>query len=200
MVDGTAILNSREKGCVLPVVPFELPKTERERRLLRYRQSDSKIPMKIHTFLLSFVPILQLCTSYPLDTPHTRRASLQRALDLSTGAAAVGASLVVIALPTQASAVLSSKPCVAGIGDGCVDLATDNDLIRSLQMQSAAKREVYAKVCSLSLDGLLVGAMNNSDNPCYSQLPRTKLVCWLRDFSLNGAPGIQKCLLYEKLP
>ena len=44
------------------------------------------------------------------------------------------------------TAVLSSKYCASGVGEGCNDLSEGNDLIRSLQEKSAMNREKYARV------------------------------------------------------
>jgi len=41
--------------------------------------------------------------------------------------------------------VLQSKGCALGVGEGCDDIAGGNELIRKLQGQSAAKKEVYIK-------------------------------------------------------
>jgi hypothetical protein len=43
-------------------------------------------------------------------------------------------------------AVISSKACASGKGEGCDDLAEGNDFIRSLQQKSAANADIYAKV------------------------------------------------------
>ena len=43
------------------------------------------------------------------------------------------------------AAVLQSKGCALGVGDGCDDIAAGNELIRKLQERSAANREVYIK-------------------------------------------------------
>jgi hypothetical protein len=42
-------------------------------------------------------------------------------------------------------AVVWSKACASGRGDGCDDLAEGNEFIRSLQQKSAAKADFYAK-------------------------------------------------------
>jgi hypothetical protein len=47
---------------------------------------------------------------------------------------------------TTTTAVLSSKYCASGVGEGCNDLSEGNDLIRSLQEKSAMNREKYARV------------------------------------------------------
>lgn len=48
--------------------------------------------------------------------------------------------------PPPAEAVLSSKYCASGVGEGCTDLSEGNDLIRSLQEKSATNRERNEKV------------------------------------------------------
>lgn len=57
----------------------------------------------------------------------------------------VGAS-VYLASATPANAVLSSKYCASGTGDGCADLAEGNEFIKSLQQKSAANKDKNEKV------------------------------------------------------
>ena len=56
--------------------------------------------------------------------------------------AATACSTSILLLPGQPSnAVISSKTCAYGTGDGCDDLAEGNELIRQLQAKSAANKE-----------------------------------------------------------
>jgi hypothetical protein len=48
---------------------------------------------------------------------------------------------------SPANAVLGSGRCASGEGEGCTDLAEGNDYIRSLQIKSAANKDMYAQVC-----------------------------------------------------
>lgn len=48
--------------------------------------------------------------------------------------------------PQPANAVISSKYCAYGIGDGCDDLAEGNELIKQLQAKSAANKETIQSV------------------------------------------------------
>lgn len=48
--------------------------------------------------------------------------------------------------PMSANAILSSKYCAAGVGDGCEDRSEGNEYIKSLQEKSASNREVNLKV------------------------------------------------------
>lgn len=75
------------------------------------------------------------------QTPLTRRGVFRRLLSASSVAAFAS---TISTAPAQA--VLSSKYCAAGVGEGCNDLSEGNELIRSLQEKSAAKREQYAMV------------------------------------------------------
>ena len=57
------------------------------------------------------------------------------------------ATTTVMTLDNQeAHAVISSKYCAYGEGDGCDDLAEGNAYIKELQQRSAAKKEVIQKV------------------------------------------------------
>lgn len=69
----------------------------------------------------------------------------RRGLFQSLGAAASGAAAATLC-PRSAQALLSSKYCASGVGEGCTDLADGNDLIRSLQEKSATNRERNEKV------------------------------------------------------
>lgn len=57
-----------------------------------------------------------------------------------------GAAAAFISGENGANAVISSKYCASGKGEGCNDLADGNEFIRSLQEKSAANAEVYARV------------------------------------------------------
>jgi hypothetical protein len=70
-----------------------------------------------------------------------RRRLVQSAL--ATAAAAVGAA-------PPSLAVLSSKYCASGVGEGCTDLSEGNDFIRALQEKSAANRERNEKASRAS--------------------------------------------------
>ena len=52
---------------------------------------------------------------------------------------------VCLASPDHANAVISSKQCVSGQGEGCEDLAEGSEFIKSLQKKSAANADQYAK-------------------------------------------------------
>lgn len=54
-----------------------------------------------------------------------------------------------VLMPQQpADAVISSKYCAYGSGDGCDDLAEGNELIRQLQAKSAANKDKNESVCT----------------------------------------------------
>ena len=71
----------------------------------------------------------------------TRRAYID-------GLAGAAASLILgfSCFPSNARAVISSKSCASGIGEGCDDLSEGNEFIRSLQQKSAANADAYARV------------------------------------------------------
>jgi len=53
---------------------------------------------------------------------------------------------LVSSVVTPASAVVSSKPCVSGVGEGCAELSEGNAYIQSLQAKSAENKEKNARV------------------------------------------------------
>jgi len=87
-----------------------------------------------------------VANSYHLPSSSSRRDVLRT---LTGSAAGLGVGTLV-GIP-QADAVLSSKYCAAGVGDGCADLAEDNQLIRTLQERSATNKEKYARVRTYNL-------------------------------------------------
>ena len=54
--------------------------------------------------------------------------------------------LAILSPPQTANAILSSKYCAAGVGDGCEDRSEGNEYIKSLQEKSALNREANLKV------------------------------------------------------
>jgi hypothetical protein len=60
-----------------------------------------------------------------------------------------------------ASAVIGSKSCTSGVGEGCADLSEGNEFIKALQEKSAAKKEQYRKVGRMSI--LIVYMANMAD-------------------------------------
>lgn len=58
----------------------------------------------------------------------------------------VAASTLLASGPQEAGAVISSKFCAYGTGDGCEDLAEGNAFIKELQAKSAANKETIILV------------------------------------------------------
>ena len=58
----------------------------------------------------------------------------------------VAASTLLASGPQEARAVISSKFCAYGTGDGCEDLAEGNEFIKVLQAKSAANKETIKLV------------------------------------------------------
>ena len=81
--------------------------------------------------LLLFVWTTSTCSAFTVD----RRTALQSL------AAAAGVTTLVPVVVEPAEAVLSSKYCASGVGEGCSDLSEGNEFIRSLQEKSAVNRE-----------------------------------------------------------
>lgn len=73
-------------------------------------------------------------------TSQHRREFFQRTL----GVASIFGSLL-MGIGDADAAVLQSKPCALGEGDGCADIAEGNEFIKSLQEKSSAKKDVYIK-------------------------------------------------------
>jgi hypothetical protein len=57
-----------------------------------------------------------------------------------------GAVTASVNVPETANAVISSKYCAYGTGDGCDDLAEGNEFIRELQARSAVNKEAIQLV------------------------------------------------------
>lgn len=72
------------------------------------------------------------------------------AYSVSRRQALVAASVAAIGgPPLAAQAVISSKYCAYGTGDGCEDLAEGNELIKQLQARSAANKDAIQQVRTL---------------------------------------------------
>jgi len=74
-----------------------------------------------------------------------RREAVVRGL---LGGAAFLSSTTTDNVASAYSGVISSKACTAGTGEGCDDMSSGNEFIRSLQEKSAANREKNQKVRS----------------------------------------------------
>jgi hypothetical protein len=142
--------------------------------------------------ILLLLPLL--VASYQVPIVSDRREVVLRLL----GRASTMMTVVASSLSTQpcVAAVLSSKYCASGVGEGCEDLAAGNALIKKLQEKSAANREEYARVSSTGSD--------YSSPICF--LVRLSYLAERFRYSLSfllvilSLPGILKCLLHEELP
>ena len=98
--------------------------------------------MKVHayTYLILLVAVAsKLGCAYQGPNPTVirgRRACLE-GLIAGTAGILIGTK--------EANAVISSKYCASGRGEGCSELSEGNDFIRSLQEKSAAKADIYAQ-------------------------------------------------------
>ena len=82
-------------------------------------------------------------------TVNSSRRDWFVAVTRGAAAAAAASSTSVLLLPGQPSnAVISSKYCAYGTGEGCDDLAEGNEYIRQLQAKSAANKEANISVCT----------------------------------------------------
>ena len=67
-----------------------------------------------------------------------RRSLLKKSL--------VGITAGIFVAPKPGHGVINNKVCVAGVGDGCDDLAEGNEFVKELQRRSAENREANLKV------------------------------------------------------
>lgn len=110
---------------------------------------------QLWVFLISVSSVKLTVQGYqPYQKPATSSLMERRIL---FNQAAIIASAVVVATvtPSISNAVISSKPCIQGEGDGCVDLADDNELIKMLQQKSSNNRERNEKVCTNDVFAIL---------------------------------------------
>ena len=89
------------------------------------------LPLVLVVVLLPFTMVL----SFQQEVPR-RDALLQ----------AMAAASLLLVPSAPANAVLRSKGCYQGEGEGCAELADENALIKSLQEKSALNREKNEKV------------------------------------------------------
>jgi len=92
------------------------------------------------------------CLGYQVSPPPSgsttsRRTYFQRLVTTATTAVAV----TLLPNVDPAHAVISSKYCASGQGEGCDDLSEGNEFIRKLQEKSAVNAEMYAQVRRQSL-------------------------------------------------
>jgi hypothetical protein len=99
-----------------------------------------------HRSFISYVALSFLLLSPQSIAAYNSNAALSRR-DLMQGlVVAAGAAASVVAAPKEANAVISSKFCAYGTGDGCEDLAEGNEYIRQLQERSAENKEAIQQV------------------------------------------------------
>lgn len=94
-----------------------------------------RVPFLV-ALLLLVVAVCDMAKAYSVD----RRQFFKAWIAGTTTAVAVSHS------PEMAQAVISSKYCAYGTGDGCEDLAEGNEYIRQLQARSAANKETIQQV------------------------------------------------------
>jgi hypothetical protein len=101
----------------------------------------------IQIFLLNSVFLL-FAEGYSQKSPQQRQQQstiqLERRSFLVAAATATTASILPT-FPEKAGAVISSKYCAYGEGDGCDDLAEGNPLILELQRKSSTNKETIQK-------------------------------------------------------
>ena len=95
---------------------------------------------------LLFVALILPATVLCYHRPQLQRRQALRRLVLSGGVFAAAAAAVSTSSSPPAHAIIGSKGCYQGQGDGCSDLAGDSELIKSLQEKSAANRARNEKV------------------------------------------------------
>jgi hypothetical protein len=82
-------------------------------------------------------------TSLPLalSLNNNNAQSIGRRKVLQQAFCGVSAATLLDFNPRESQAVISSKPCAMGVGEGCDDLAGGNEFIRSLQEKSASNKD-----------------------------------------------------------
>ncbi|EEC45598.1 predicted protein [Phaeodactylum tricornutum CCAP 1055/1] len=91
---------------------------------------------------LSVIIFFLFAVVWPHASSLQQSARNRRAFIGSAAALIGGTNFVTF---ESADALISSKYCASGVGDGCDDLSEGNELIKSLQEKSAAKRDQYAQ-------------------------------------------------------
>jgi hypothetical protein len=113
-----------------------------------------------------FTVFFLLCLSLCQDSRayNNRNVVVNRRDWIAQGVAGgFAGAAAVIATPEQANAVISSKLCAYGEGEGCDDLAEGNEYIKQLQAKSAANKETIQAVRYL----LLLLLLCSSSAPFY---------------------------------
>jgi len=99
------------------------------------------------------------------------------------------AAACTLATSQPANAVLSSKYCASGVGEGCADLSEGNALIKSLQEKSAANKEMNMQV-----------RIGNSAIVCVLGWSINTFFLTAFLLYLFRRPASSRCLLHEELP
>jgi hypothetical protein len=132
--------------------PF-FPDDHRHCRRWRWHQTSDAQRRSIHQpkhistmnrSFISYLALSSLLLSPQSIAAYNSNAALSRR-DLMQGLVAAGAAAS-FAAPKEANAVISSKFCAYGTGDGCEDLAEGNEYIRQLQERSAENKETIQQV------------------------------------------------------
>jgi hypothetical protein len=182
------------RKCILLFVPFSVPLVVgcRQWHLFQRGNNQHAIMTRFFLALLSLLLSAGAIAAYstPPSTTTINKNALGSRRDWMNGLVA-GAATGAVALlsdPQPAKAVISSKYCAYGTGDGCEDLAEGNEYIRQLQAKSAVNKEsiILVRSCLYRVVPVFLLALPH----CFlTILLATKL------FSIGGT----KCLLYEEL-
>jgi len=82
---------------------------------------------------VSFMMIVSRTESYSVDRRQFTQSLLSGSVSMATMATMI--------VPESAQAIISSKYCAYGTGEGCDDLAEGNEYIKQLQAKSALNKE-----------------------------------------------------------
>ena len=86
--------------------------------------------------------LLGLATTTALNVNQGQQTTVGRRRQLLQGAlSGLSAAALLSISPHESQAVISSKSCAMGAGEGCDDLAEGNEFIKSLQQLSAANKD-----------------------------------------------------------
>jgi hypothetical protein len=140
---------------IITLFPFSVPMVVGCRQWQIFQRGNNQHAIMTR-FFCALLPLLLSAgtvaayNTAPSTTTTNNKNALSSRRDWMNGLVA-GAATGAVALlsdPQPAKAVISSKFCAYGTGDGCEDLAEGNEYIRQLQAKSAVNKETIILVRS----------------------------------------------------
>jgi hypothetical protein len=111
-------------------------------------------------------------TAYSYNPSASTTTSRRNFVNGLVGAAT---TVAMVAGMEPANAVISSRYCAYGQGEGCEDLAEGNAFIRQLQEKSSANKETIQSVRSINTHAVISRTTSNSHHDCSSYLLKCSL-------------------------